>query len=133
MRLELGGQVGGAADRGGQRRRFDAHWPSNMAPIGAKLCQNAFQTIPIVSIFDEKTKNLARFFGLDNRFTPFWCNFGGSAHKRTSKSSSSQFFALDAPILRSVRPKNIKNMSVGAPGSATCRRTPPPLAPTPPI
>ena len=53
--MVLGGQVGGAADRGGQRRRFDARWPSNMAPIGAKLCQNAFQTIPVNPIFGEKT------------------------------------------------------------------------------
>ena len=32
--------------------------------------------------------------------------------KRTSKSNSSQFFALDAPILRSVRPKMDEHMSV---------------------
>ena len=102
-----------------------------MAPIGAKRCQNAFQTIPVVSIFGEKQNKSARFFGLENRFTPFWTNFGGSTDKRTSKSTSSQFFALDALIMRSVRPKNVKNMSVGAPESGTCRRYPPPNIPPP--
>ena len=29
---------------------------SNMAPIGAKLCQNAFQTIPDLSFFDAEKK-----------------------------------------------------------------------------
>ena len=41
-----------------------------MAPIGAKLCQNAFQTIPAISFFDTQTfllmtsfqKKLASFF-----------------------------------------------------------------------
>ena len=32
----------------------DARWPSNMVRIGAKLCQNAFQTIPVNSLFGEK-------------------------------------------------------------------------------
>ena len=34
-----------------QRRCVDARWPSNMAPIGAKLCQNAFLTISVNAIF----------------------------------------------------------------------------------
>ena len=73
----------------------------------------------------------SRFFGLENRYTPFWSNFGGSMDKRASKSSSSQFFALDAPILRSVRLKIVKNMSVCATGSGTRRRFPP--SPSPPM
>ena len=39
----------------GQRpfRKFrTAVYPRNMAPIGAKLCQNAFQVIPDISFFD---------------------------------------------------------------------------------
>ena len=76
-----------------------------MAPINAKLCQNAFQTIPVKSIFGEK-KNSARFVGLRNRFTPFWPSFGGSTEKRTSTANSSQFFALDALILRFCTTKN---------------------------
>ena len=58
-----------------------------------------------------------KMFGLENRFSPFWANFGGSTDEQTSKSSSSQFLALDAPILRSIRPKNLRKMSVGAPKS----------------
>jgi len=39
-----------------------------MAPIGAKLCQNAFQAIPDVSFFEAgKTKKIANFEG---PFTP---------------------------------------------------------------
>ena len=60
-----------------------------------------------------------RFFGLENRFRPFWCNFGGSTEKRTSMANSSQIFALDAPILTPVRPKNLRIMSVGAPRSGS--------------
>ena len=66
-----------------------------------------------------------RFFGLGNRFAPFWTNFGGSTEKRTSTANSSQFFALDAPIMSSVRPKIVGNMSVGALGSEMYRSNPP--------
>ena len=34
---------------------------SNMAPIGAKLCQNAFQTIPVKSMFGPPQKNRRDF------------------------------------------------------------------------
>ena len=48
-----------------------AVYPSRMAPIGAKLCQNAFQVIPDVSFFDagnkKKSKKIANFEG---PFTP---------------------------------------------------------------
>ena len=73
----------------------------------------------------------ARFFGLGNRFTPFWAGFGGSMEKRTSPSTSSQFFALDASIMSSVRPKIVGNVSVGALGSAMYRSNP--LSATPPM
>ena len=36
---------------------------SNMARIGAKLCQNAFQRIPDVSFFDAQKKDFRRKFG----------------------------------------------------------------------
>ena len=39
-----------------------------MAPIGAKLCQNACQTIPHVSFLDEKKINL--FANFERTFTP---------------------------------------------------------------
>ena len=98
--------------RGGWRRRVDARWPSNMAPIGAKLCQNAFQTIPVKSIFGRKKFFSTKNFGVGQHFLPFRSNFGGWTRQRTSKSNSSQLFALDAHILSSVRPKNDQNMSV---------------------
>ena len=77
------------------------------------------------------TKKLARFFGLGNRSTPFWSNFGGWTGKRTSPSTSWQFFALDAPIMSSVRLKIAKNVSVGALGSALTLLHPP--CPAPPL
>ena len=82
--------------------------------------------------FRRKQKKSARFFGLGNRFSPFWAGFEASSEKRTSKSTSWQFFALDGPILSSVRPKIDKNMSVGALRSVM-RRRPPHLSPTPPM
>ena len=75
--------------------------------------------------FRRKTFFSSRFFGLGNRFAPFWTNFGGSTEKRTSTANSSQFFALDAPIMSSVRPKIVGNMSVGALGSEMYRSNPP--------
>ena len=36
--------------------------PSKIARIGAKLCQNAFQTIPDISFFDEEQIKKMRFF-----------------------------------------------------------------------
>ena len=80
---------------------------------------------PVESIFGPTNFVSPRFFGLENRFTPFWSNFGGSTEKRTSTANSSQFFALDAPILRPVRPKIVGNMSVGALGSEMYRSNPP--------
>ena len=49
--------------KGFQKRKIrTAVYPSNMAPIGAKLCQNAFQMIPNISFLDAKKHVLAFFF-----------------------------------------------------------------------
>ena len=55
-----------------------------------------------------------RFFGLGNHFWHFWADFGSSRQKRTSSSTSSQFFALDGPIMSSVGLKLGENISVCA-------------------
>ena len=80
--------------------------------------------------FRRKKKTSASFFGLGNRFSPFWAGFEASSEKRTSKSTSWQFVAVDGPILSSVRPRIDKNMSVGALRSVM-RRRPPHLSPYP--
>ena len=79
---------------------------SNMAQIGAKLCQNAFRTILNVSSFDAENFFSAKFSDHNFRFSLIWCGFGRSTAERTSKSASTPNFALDRLILRSVRPKN---------------------------
>ena len=38
-----------------------AVYPSNMAPFGLKLWENAFQTIPNISFFDVEKKNWRKF------------------------------------------------------------------------
>ena len=49
--------------KGFQKRKIrTAVYPSNMAPIGAKLCQNAFQMIPDISFLDAEKHGLAIFF-----------------------------------------------------------------------
>ena len=49
--------------KGFQKRKIrTAVYPSNMAPIGAKLCQNAFQMIPDISFLDADKHVLAIFF-----------------------------------------------------------------------
>ena len=37
-----------------------------MAPIDLKLCQNAFQVIPELSLFDVEDRTIFGFFGLDH-------------------------------------------------------------------
>ena len=54
-----------------QRRKIfsklrTAVYPPNMAPIGAKLCQNAFQVIPDISFFDAKNKFSTKMFDKKN-------------------------------------------------------------------
>ena len=39
-----------------------AVYPSNMAPFGLKLWENAFQTIPNISFFDAEKNFLAKIF-----------------------------------------------------------------------
>ena len=91
-----------------------AVYPSNMAPIGAKLCQNAVQTIPVKSIFRRKKKIDEFCLGVGQHFLLLRASFGGRTGKRVSKSNPSHFFASNAPIMRSVRPKVDENMSVSA-------------------
>ena len=78
-------------------------YPSNFAPIAAKLRQRAFQTICKFRFFDAEKKfsgkNSIFFFG----FSSFSVDFRGARLFLTSKSSSSRFFALDGQIFRSVR------------------------------
>ena len=50
-----------------------AVYPSNKAPIGAKLCENAFQTIPVNSIFGEQKKLVDEIF---RSRTSFFASFG---------------------------------------------------------
>ena len=87
-----------------------------MAPIGAKLCQNAFQTIPVKSIFRRKKIFPRKLFGVRQHFLLLRASFRGRTGKRVSKSNPSHFFASSAPIMRSVRPKIGENMSSPPPG-----------------
>ena len=71
--------IGGTTGRAGQRRRFDVRRPSNIAPISTKLCQNAFQTIPVNSIFGEKKKIGEIFWSRKSFYTflvKFWRIYG---------------------------------------------------------
>ena len=70
----------------------------------AKLCQNAFQTIP-------KQKKLTQkiFRKLSYRKSTYSCRFRGATAEQTSKSTSPSNFASETPLLRSVRPKLMKN------------------------
>ena len=76
---------------------------SNGARTDAKLCQNAFQTIPNVSFFDAKKICLTNFSDRKICFLPIWCGFRGSTAERTSKSASASNFALDRLILSCLR------------------------------
>ena len=95
-------------------RSFSTFSRSFSTFFGAKLCQNAFQTIPVNSIFGEKHFFSTICFRVGHRFSSFWASFGASTGKRTSPSTSPQFFALDAAIMRSVRPKIDEKLAVGA-------------------
>ena len=52
----------GGQDRAGQRRTTIC--ASKIARIGTKLCENAFQTIPVKSNFSRNQKKSTKFFGL---------------------------------------------------------------------
>ena len=77
-------------------------YPSNLAPIAAKLRQRAFQTICKFRCFDADFFFQFGFFFFG--FSVFSADFRGARLFLTSKSSSSRFFALDGQIFRSVRP-----------------------------
>ena len=89
---------------GGDGELRTSVYPSNFAPIAAKLRQRAFQTICKFRFFDaekkKSEKNSDLFFG----FSLFSVDFRGARVFLTSESSSSRFFALDGQIFRSVRP-----------------------------
>ena len=80
---------------------------SNMARIGTKLCQNAFQTIPNVSFFHAE-KKFGEIFDQKCQFLLIWHGFGAPTAERTSKSACSSNFALERLIQRCVRPKNLR-------------------------
>ena len=79
-------------------------YPSNLAPIAAKLRQRAFQTICKFRFFDAENCFFGKKFGFVFVFSSFSVDFRGARLFLTSKSSSSRFFALDGQIFRSVRP-----------------------------
>ena len=62
--------------------------------------------------FWRTTDFVDEFFDLGRHFLRSLASFGGFGGLRASKSTSSQFFALDAPILGSVRPNIDEKMSV---------------------
>ena len=76
-------------------RYFFFRCSSNMARIGAKLCQNAFQRIPDVSFFDAQKKVFGENSDREFRFSQIWCGFRRATAERTSKSACSSNFALD--------------------------------------
>ena len=77
-----------------------------MAPIGAKLRQNAFRTICNFRFLTPK-KFFRIFFSdfldSDIGFSSFSVDFGGARLFLTSKSSSWRHFAADGRVLRPVR------------------------------
>ena len=95
------------------------------------FAKTRFRRSPSIQ-FSAKKKQTGEIFRSRKSFFAFWAGFEASSEKRTSKSTSWQFFALDGSILSSVRPKIDKNMSVGALRSVM-RRRPPHLSPTPPM
>ena len=123
-----------ASRRGGDELRTSVY-PSNFAPIAAKLRQRAFQTtckfrFSYVENFLRK-KFWIFFFG----FSSFSADFRGARLFLTSKSNSSRFFALDGQIFRSVRPLELifKFFTVRTWGKARVTeipgRAPPPQTP----
>ena len=46
-------------------------YPSTSAAFASQLCENTFQTIPVVSIFGQPKSVSAKFFGLEDRFPIF--------------------------------------------------------------
>ena len=76
----FGVQTRQRSKRDGRRSKLrTAVYPPRMAPIGLKLCQNAFQTIPDVSFFDVKknvfVKQIPKNFGIGGKFVFMICSF----------------------------------------------------------
>ena len=103
-----------------------AVYVSNLARIGAKICQNAFRTIPEISFFDAEKFFFAKFSDRKNYFSQILRGFGRRTAKWTSPSARASNFALDALILRSVWPKfhSIRSRTVhqhmSSVGTRTC-------------
>ena len=95
-------------DDGGDDELRTSVYPSNLAPIGAKLRQRAFRTICNFRFFDAEKVFSAKFSNRKVSFSSIWLGFGGPTAERTSKSTSSSNFAPDRLILRSVRQKIVK-------------------------
>ena len=91
-----------APRRGGHELRTSVY-PSNLAPIAAKLRQRAFQTICKFRFFDAEKFCLEKKTNFFFSFSLFSADFRGARLFLTSNSSSSRFFALDGQIFRSVR------------------------------
>ena len=88
---------------GGDGELRTSIYPSNFAPIAAKLRQRAFQTICKFRFFDAGNFFSENFSDFLFRFSSFSADFGGARLVLTSKSNSLRFFALDGQFFRSVR------------------------------
>ena len=105
---------GGGSDEGGISVGASTPvGPRTWLRLARNFAKTRFRRSPSIQ-FSTKIFFSARFFGLGNRFLLFWEGFGASSEKQTSKSTSSQSFVLDAPIMSSVRLKIVKNISVCA-------------------
>ena len=76
---------------------------SNMARISAKLCQNAFQTIPKFCVSMPKKKS-SKISDQKCCCSLTWRGFWRATAEWTSKSTSLSKFALDRLVQRSARP-----------------------------
>ena len=94
---------------GDDELRTTVHLP-NIAPIGAKLRQNAFQTICNFRFFDAEqifsTKIFGKKFRFGKRFSQFLGDFGGDRRVLTWKSDSLMNFASGTQVFSLVQPKN---------------------------
>ena len=88
---------------GGDGELRTAVYPSNLAPIAAKLRQRAFQTICKFRFFDVETLFTQFSFCFVFDFSLFSVDFRGARLFPMSKSKFSRFFALDGQMFRSVR------------------------------
>ena len=99
---------------------------SNLARIGAKICQNAFRTIPKILFFDAKKIFFAKIFGSKILFSQILRGFGRRTAKRTAPSARASNFALDVFLPRSVQPEFHPITSCTVPSASTCPPWEPP-------